>query len=59
MPGEGFARARSDGLSPAFVSDLPSFSRSQFPIEAEEPPEGYDLGPAFSMFAPNITAAMR
>ena len=44
VPGEGFARARSDGLSPALVSDLPSYSRSQFPIEAEDPPEGYDLG---------------
>ena len=44
VPGEAFPRARSDSLSPALVSDLPSYSRSQFPIEAEDPPAGYDLG---------------
>ena len=44
VPGEAFPRARSDSLSPALVSDLPSYSRSQLPIEAEDPPAGYDLG---------------
>jgi outer membrane usher protein len=44
VPGEAFPRARSDSVGPALVSDLPSYSRSQFPIEAEDPPEGYDLG---------------
>jgi outer membrane usher protein len=44
VPGEAFPRARSVSLSPALVSDLPSYSRSQFAIEAQDPPEGYDLG---------------
>lgn len=42
--GSAGARAASDSLGPALVSDLPSYSHSQLPIEADDAPEGYDLG---------------
>ena len=54
VPGEASPRARSDSLGPALVPDLPSYSRSQFPIEAEILPQGtiwgrvfFDVRPAY------------
>ena len=43
-PGEAGARGASDAFGPALVPDLPSYSNTQLPIEADGAPEGYDLG---------------
>lgn len=42
--GDAPARAASDLLGPALVSDIPSYSHSQLPLDVEGAPEGYDLG---------------
>ena len=58
VPGETYPRAQSDRFGPALVSDLPSYSHSEFPIEAEEAPPGDHLGSGVFDVRPNYKSGV-
>jgi outer membrane usher protein len=46
-------RAGSDGLGPLLISDISAYTRTSLPYDADNLPDGYDIGSgAFEFFAP-------
>jgi outer membrane usher protein len=56
---ENGARAESDGLGPAVVPDLSTFSRSSLYIEIVDLPPGYDLGSGQFSLKPPLYAGYK
>jgi len=53
-PGETGARASTDLLGPALVSDISSYSKTSLPIGVEGAPMGYDLGSGLFEVRPGL-----